>query len=250
MAAEKKTVLEYVKSTLSVMDSDEIDSITDTTESAQIVNMFKDIYYEFVNRGDWKWLERPVQVAGAGIDADNRTTVEVVESIKSITSIRYNVSENSNFSMRPLEYLCVDEFTRRFSSAGDNRVGQDRGGMRFYVVTNKAPEFWTSFDDQTITLNSYKETIDTGYIDPTKFGIMGQVIPEFLLEDDFIPDLPLFAVPILQASLNAAAMRYFKQIDSPTDNKNSAQQMAQLRRADSQTTQKKRYYNVKFGRRC
>ncbi len=48
----KYTLLEIVQSVLSSMDSDEINSIDDTVESQQVVEIVKTVYDDIISRSD------------------------------------------------------------------------------------------------------------------------------------------------------------------------------------------------------
>jgi hypothetical protein len=48
----KYTLLELTQAVLSSMDSDEVNSITDTVESQQVVEVIKTVYDDIISRGD------------------------------------------------------------------------------------------------------------------------------------------------------------------------------------------------------
>lgn len=246
--AVKKTVLEYVQAALSVMDSDTVDSIDDTVESAQIALLFKDVYFEFINREEWSWLNKPVVLDGTVTNPLNPTRVKIPDSVKRVTYLSYDVSSSIlNPEYRELHYLDPIDFVKRFNQGGDDRQLVLVDSFKFYVHTNRQPEYWTSFDDELIHLDAFDSAVDSTIIS-NKLAVYGTVIPEFTVEDAFIPDLPVAQIPMLQHSLNAAAMLHFKQIVSPVDERREQRQLSQMRRQESKT-QQRGYYSAKYGRK-
>jgi len=245
--ATKKTVLEYVKNCLSVMDSDEVDSITDTVESQQVANLLQECFFEFINREEWTWLQQPVTLDGTITGPTRPTQVGIDDNIKKIMYVAYDVSSTGLFEYRELHYLSPVDFVKKFSRGGDDKVAVTVGSFKFYIDTSRQPEYWTSFDDENIVVDAYKASVET-YVDSDKFSVYGVVIPSFTVDDDHVPDVPVAVVPMLQHTLNAAAMLYFKQTSSPVDEQRIVRQLAQLRREESKTRNRD-YAPKKYGRK-
>lgn len=245
----KKTVLQYVKAALSVMDSDLVESIEDTVESRQVADLFYDLYFELINRQEWSWLKKPVTLlAPTVLGPDNVTQLVIPENVKRVTYLSYNIADvGQDTEYRELHYLDPIEFMKRASKSGTDRALISVDSFRFYVDTKRDPEYWTSFDDKVITVDAYNSTQDSRIV-ANKMGVYGVIIPEFLVEDSFVPDLPVAQVPIMQHTLNAAAKLHFKQDISPADEARTSRQLAQLRREESKTRTKV-YYNAKYGRK-
>lgn len=249
----KKTVLQYVQATLGVMDSDEVDSINDTTESMQIAALLYDIYFELINRQEWSFMRGALTVT-SNADTTNPTQCTLPENCKRLRNLAYNIDTAGGFQRQELKYLDPVTFLRRFSggvSAGNRLLVSctDKYGvdLQFYVNTDRMPSFWTSFDDQTIFTDAYNATIEST-LTTQKIIAWGDRIPSFDVEDDFIPDLPDHMIPLLQHTLNGASMQTLKQQESPMDAIRERRQTAQARRAESKLTRKTYYWN-KFGRK-
>ena len=54
----KLTLLEIVQDIMNDMDSDEVNSISDTEESSQIAQIVKTTYFEILGRRDWPHLSK------------------------------------------------------------------------------------------------------------------------------------------------------------------------------------------------
>lgn len=248
--ATKKTVLQYVQSALSIMDSDLVDSIEDTVESRQVADLLYDLYFEFINRQEWSWLKQPVTLlTPIAPGQSSLVQLKIPDNVKKITYLAYDSAKvgATEIDYKELHYLDPIEFIKRASKSGTDRILISVDSFRFYVDTKRAPEYWTSFDDEFVVVDAYDSEVDLR-ISPAKMSVYGVVIPEFLVEDSFVPDLPVAQVSIMQHTLNAAAKLQFKQDISPADEARTARQLAQLRREESKTRNKV-YYNAKYGRK-
>lgn len=244
----KKTVLEYVQSALSIMDSDEVDTISETVESVQVAEQVKETYYELLNRQEWPFLHRPIQLSGAGLP-DLPTRVEVPAGLKRLTTLRYDVGTEGIYSAKEIHYVTPDEFLRRNSLPGDDKqlciVPELR--LQFYVTTNKMPTYYTSFDDEVVYMDAVDLEVEAS-LQTHKISATGYAIPSFVVQDDFVPLLPEEMIPLLQAAVNNACMIYFKQQPSSIDTARELRQLAQARRLQNKFT-KREYYVNRYGRK-
>lgn len=239
----RKTVLNYVQAALNAMDSDNVDSISDTEEALQVANELQDTYYELLNREDWEFLHQPARLTGAG-DLNNPTKLLIDAEIKRFDYIAYVVDGVS----KELCYLSPVEFLKKFSAGGDNRLQvTDGSGVNFYVGTDRAPTYYTSFDDESIVCDSYDSDLEST-LQGASTSCIGVVIPTFSITDTHTPDIPQHMEPLLQSALNAACFVYFKQTQSGKDEQRSLRQLAQARREESKVSRKV-YYNNRYGRR-
>ena len=159
-----KTVLQYVQATLNVMDSDNVDDISDTLESLQVANHFSDVYYELLERQDWAFLHQAIDITAAA-DTSSPTQFSIDSSTRSIDWLRYNTAtDGSEYNPRNLTYIEPEEFVLRFSGGIDSTthtlvtVGSK---IRFYAANNRMPEYWTSFDDETIYMDAYDSDVES-----------------------------------------------------------------------------------------
>lgn len=242
----KKSVLEYVQACLSKMDSDNVDSITDTEEATQVADLLADVYYEFVTRDNWSFLDGGIVVQTLA-DPSRPTAVSIPAEVKRIDKVMYKTVNGTVTRYKELKYLRPNEWLDRFTVSGDSRVLSVVNSLSFYVETDRDPAYWTSFDDSTIVVDAWKQADSTTVL-AADFNITGSTIPEFEVSDDFVPVLPDLAVPYIQNSLNAAAMQSFKQQGSVDDETKLRRQYAMLQRRDA-VTRKETYYEAKYGRR-
>lgn len=243
----KKSVLQYVQDTLSLMSSDEVDSVNDTVESLQVAHLLRDLYLELVLREEWDFRLRPVQIVAAGTPSAP-TRVTLPDNVDRVHTIKYNVSDNSgSFAGRELVYVTPEVFTKaRQKNDSSNHLTID-GGMQFYVGTDRDPTCYTTFDDNVLYLNSYDSSKEAT-VTSSNIVALAYVVPVFEVDDGFVPDLPMNMVPMMQTILNNASMSAFKQTEDGNSVRRETQQTAQARRKHGRI-QERKYFNAGFGRK-
>lgn len=221
----KMTLLDIVQTILNKMNSDEVNSIGDTTESMQVAEEVKTTFYHM-----WGNIEQPYQYnlipLEASIDVTRPTHMRVPENVDSFKWIKYNAGTNSEPNYIDVQYLSPEEFLWRNSKYTDtsySQTVQDFSGSYIVVQSNSAPHYFTLFDDQWVVFNSFDAAVDDT-LQSSKVQAFGQRIPSWLMADDFIPDLPAKHFPQLVAEAAEACSAYFKQMPSYIDQKRARQQ--------------------------
>lgn len=243
----KKTVLEYVQACLSTMDSDQVDAIDEVAESMQVANLLPDLYYELLNRQEWEFLKGPVTLT-ASSDIAHPTQFTAPAGLRRLHQVWYNVAEDGTLSRRELKFLEPADFLRRAGGGANKQLVTDGQQLQYYVATDRHPAFWTTFDDVTVVCDAVKTDVESTLVS-SKVSAYGVAFPEFQVTDDFVPVLPEHMVPLLQATLNAASHRYFKQQASLVDESREQRQLSQAQKRNSTLASREDYYHNKFGRR-
>ena len=124
----------------------------------------------------------------------------------------------------PEEFL--DIVNVRDSSSTDVQVVVDSTNIQLNILNNKAPEYFTSFDDETLVFDSFDSSIDST-LQNSKLQCYGKRSVAFSLDDDFIPDLP---VQMFTYLLNEAKSTCFARIKQVADAKSEQNSISQKRR--------------------
>lgn len=190
------TLLKMVQLILSAADSDEVNSISDTTESMQAVDTIESVYYDIIATADmpdhWDLFE--LQPSG---DPSKPTLMVSPENVGKIEWIQYDISESgaTTANFRPIRPLSRGEFFLRMNGLDTNNADVyqydyivDTGTFNVRGKNNDFPNFYTTTDDNRIIFDNYRADIDTTLVG-NKTKAYGMLIPEFLREDDFVPDL-------------------------------------------------------------
>lgn len=160
------TLLEVVQAVLNDMDSDAVNSISDTEESSQVVSIAKDLFYSMVDELQLPCNKKVIQPDAAGVGYPNY--LKLPDSVKSVDWVRYNcrIDNASDSVYNELVYLTPDEFiytvTKRNSTDTSITVVNDPvSGVPIFVYNDRHPTYWTSFDDKYICCDAHKSSLDT-----------------------------------------------------------------------------------------
>lgn len=248
----KYTLLDIVSDIINDMDGDFISSINDTDEASQVAQIVKTSYQAMMSNRNWPHTARALNVTPSG-DSDFPTYVTLPDNVKEVISVYYDCRKNgvTRMDSKQLKYLDPDDFlrhtNRRNSDDVDSLVILDPTGVKFIISTDKAPEYYTSFDDSTIIFDSYDSEVDST-IQANKTIVRAYIIPTFEMEDDFIPDLPDEAFSALIEEAKSKAMFKLKQTQDIKAEQESSRQNRWLSRK-SWKTHEKDIYPYDYGRR-
>ena len=195
-----KTLLEIVQSTLGSMDSDLVNTIGETIESEQIAITAQEQFLELATYQRVPQFEVLTQLVGLS-DSTKATVMSIPVNATDIKDVRYKKTDSSgNTYFEDVPYVSKEEFldTQLQLRVGESNVGENvlDGNVRIPYRNDKHPECWTSFDDVTLVFDSIDTIVqgdDTLYNDNSL--VLAYIIPEFELNDSFIPQVPVKLFP-------------------------------------------------------
>jgi hypothetical protein len=242
----KLTNLEYVQSILSSLGSDEVNSVSDTTESLQVLNILKTVYFNIISRTLPPEHKQLIQL-DPSLDPDAPTLMYVPDGIKSIEWIKYydsntlpgeegqngfehdlNVdlsSGNSEATPAPgYQYVTIIpvrqflDITAAFNPENDDvgtftftsNLNDFPGTYTFYFKNNKTPQFCTILSNYYVIFDSYDDTQDST-LQSSKTMAYGLVTPHWSNTDSFIPNVDEEQVPLLLNEAKSLAFFELKQ---------------------------------------
>jgi len=212
----KMTLLEMTQDILSDMDSDEINSINDSVESLQVAQIIKSTYYNIIDGRDYDFLYEMFQV-NSNANSATPTHMKLPETIIDLKWIKYNTrtSTDTKDKYLKIKYLNPEDFMeivdRRDSSKSNVTVITDPTGISINVNNDKAPQYFTSFDDEYIVFDSYDSTVDN-VLQKNKTQCYGKRSVAFTLNDTFTPDLPVQMFTYLLAEAKSTCFVTLKQM--------------------------------------
>lgn len=231
----KMTLFEIVSDILNEMDSDAVNSISDTIESEQVAQIVKSCYYEMMGNRNWPHLRKLFQMEHAG-DLTKPNYLKIPDSLKELELFRYECqSEDGNIVQKEIKFEYPDVFLKRISSRNSNNSDIstviDYSGSKLLILNNAAPSYWTSFDDKYIVTDSYDSQEDDT-LKKSKTSCLGYIHPSWTHSDTFIPDLPSEAFPALLAEAKSTSFNSVKQMmNQKAEQKASRQQRWLARKA-------------------
>lgn len=174
------------------MDSDEVNSISDTTESLQVADNAETVYNDLILTADL-----PEQYRLFGLTASGDTDYPIVmyrpDGFETIDWIKYKCTVDSVTSWKLLKPILFDEFLKRQEGllASDTDVDQmslvlDDTTLEILYYNDRSPDWYTTFNDSTIIFNSVDTAVDDT-LQTSKTLCYGQYSTQFLMIDGFIP---------------------------------------------------------------
>jgi hypothetical protein len=230
----KPSLLELVQDILNDLDSDEVNSIDDTVEAQQVANILKQCFQAMVSNRNWKHNRRLIQLEASG-DTNKPNYLKLPERLKELESLSYDKRKEGQTIpvIQEILYKEPDEFLRYVSqrNAGNANVEQviDFSGITLLIYNDRAPQYWTSFDDTYIVCDSYDQAVDTT-LKNDKTACLAYIMPEWEHTDDAIPDLPEEAFVALREEAKSTAFLNLKQMANQKAEQNATRQQRWLAR--------------------
>ncbi len=230
----KKNLLEIVQEILSDMTSDVINSIDDTDEAGQVALIVQSTYDAMIANRNWPHTARVVNLT-ASTDNLLPTHMSIDEEIKEMISVYYDKRRDGETRIRneEVKWKDPDDFLRyinkRDSDGTDTLTVNDSSGVKLLILTNKAPTYFTSFDDDTLVFDSYDSDVDTT-LQSSKTTARAYIIPDFEMTDTHIPDLPKEAFPALIEEAKSKAQFKLNQVQDIKSEQEAGRQQRWLSR--------------------
>lgn len=204
-----KTVLDLVQQILSDMDGDEVNSISETEESEQVARHVIRAFENLVSTRDWLHTRGLVTLTPSG-DADFPTQFTIPSNLKRLDYINYDKarSTDSKKLYLPVEWKEPDSFlryvNRRDNTQPEVQVVVDPSGAEILIRNDQPPSYFTSFDDETIIMDSFDSEVDST-LQQSKVQAQGFLIPTLAMTDNAVIDLPEDALSTLIESATTRA---------------------------------------------
>ena len=163
----KLSLLEIVTDILNDLDSDEVNSISDTIESQQVAQIVKTCFFELIGNRNWPHLRKLVQLESV-IDITKPNYLKLPENTKEMVFFKYDnfTATNPKSKLQEIKWKEPDSFLRMISSR-DSTLSNvtsviDFSGTKLLIVNDQPPTYWTSFSNlariwETRTVSSASE---------------------------------------------------------------------------------------------
>lgn len=230
----KMSLLDMVQEILSDMNSDNVNSISDTEEAEQVARIIRSTFRNLYNDRMWPHTAQMVKLSSMA-DSNRPTHMKMLDSVEEIHLVKYDVrtsvSDPIKFRdilyMEPMDFL--DMVMLRDASKDYAQTVIDIHGTPLIIHTNAPPTYWTTFDDEHMVFDSFDATMDS-VLQEDKTQVYGYVEPDFRFEDDFVPDVPLKYFPYFLSEAKSTCFLKIKEVFSQKDEQNSMRQKGWLSR--------------------
>ena len=215
------TLLDYIQAVASSLDSDEVNSYDDSVESLQIANIIKTVYNDVQARADLPEHFTLFELTASG---DNTKPVLMTRpsTVTAIEWIQYNkvATGDTDPIFEDINFLPINEFVqmqdRLLVSATnvasfEQIIGSEADSITFIYRNDKAPTYYTTFDDYTLIFDSFDTAVDTT-LQKTKTRCYGRKDQSFTMSNNFVPFLDRDLSTLLLNEAKVLAFSELKQV--------------------------------------
>ena len=203
----KKTLLQIVQDILTAMDSEEVNSISETIEADQVASICQIVYYEMINNRQVPEHEELIKLTAAS-DSAYPTHFHYPTDVDKLKCIWYTNNDGKYYEVSwldPFDFLnMIDGIQSDYDTVVDKN-----GGTSLRIKNNAIPRYYTSFDDNWLVFDSYDKTVDTT-LQESKVRTWGVKTPTFTKLDSYTPDMDANMFPYYLAECTSRAMSLFK----------------------------------------
>ena len=215
----KMTLLDLTQDILSDMDSDEVNSISDTVESLQVAKIVKETYYFLIDNKVVPELHSLYTVDSI-TDNTRPTIMKLPTDATLLEWVKYDsvALGDSSPTYRDISFLEPKDFLDVTNSRAvdDDAVDSmtDIGSSTKILIRNdQAPNYWTTFDDEHMVFDAYDSEVDTT-LQSSKTQAFGQKEPSWTMSDTFVPDLDASSFTMLLNEAKSQAFITLKQVSN------------------------------------
>lgn len=210
----RTTLLSMVQSILSDMDSEDVNSISDTVEAQQIASVIQDTYFNLISAREIPEHKQMLKLTSLS-NSQKPTHFRYPNNTKEIEVLFYNTA-TSGSTYTQVYFLEPIDFLNRVDETATNvlQVETVAGEVPVFVYTDRMPKYYTSFDDDNIIMDAYNSSIEST-LQTSKSRAYGTIYPTFSITDDFEPDLDDTMLPYLLAEAKSTCFSLFKSGSDP-----------------------------------
>lgn len=217
--AMKRTLLEMTQDILASLDGDEVTSISDTAESAQVANIIRQNFYELVSTSDLpehqSFFELTETSAASPIIFTKPTDVIFISWIKYDNAETGDPAQYEEIRFKPRDqfFYEMDGLNTEETdvSSFNYTIGSDI--FPFKYKNDVGPLYYTTYDDSTIVFNSIDTSVES-YLKKTKTWCYGLKESSWTQSDAFVPAIDHRLFNLLFQKSKAQAFLELKQMEN------------------------------------
>lgn len=195
------TILEIVQDIMYEIDPDRpVYTIYQSLESEKVANLVVSTYYNIIDGKDWPNLYKSFQLTQSS--ASTPTHMTFSNSVLDVQYIKYNTRlvTDSRDKYQEIKFLEPKAFMAMLDTRDSSAINvvqiTDVTGIYLNIYKDRAPTFYTSFDEKTLIFDAYNADVET-FLKTIKTQCYGKIYPTVVVEDGFYLDLPIEAYSLL-----------------------------------------------------
>lgn len=211
----RPTLLDLTQRILSAMDSDSVNSISDTSEAEQVADIIRETYLDIVEEYDLKTTHTIFKLNASGT-VSRPTHMSLPEGYHSVEWLAYDKRTTAASTQRiftripykdPLEFVATINTRNNDDATVD--VISDPSGVELLIRNDTHPSCWTTFNGTTFVFDSYDSSIDTT-LQSSKSQAYGQVTNDLSITDTTVINLPQELYNLLRNQARETCFEIFK----------------------------------------
>lgn len=204
------------------IDGETINSISDTREASQIATIVKETYQYLLQTREINTRDTIIHFDNV-IDTSKPNYLKYRDTVFEIFDLKYKDLETGKYST--IQWIEPNLFLQKSLSLDpeDENVQQvvEFTGITYFIRNDKQPQYYTSFDDIHIAFDSFNSEYEDTIHDNNVIA-QGRYMPEFLLEDDFVPNMAPQHFPLLLSKSKEVAGVELKEYNNPLESDRAA----------------------------
>lgn len=187
------------------VNASRVDSIHDTDESLKIATIIKETYEEMVLSKEIQTALELFQLQSASNDSA-KTCLIIPDKALTLDIVKYTHKDGRIYSpeyLEPMEFIDMSLGLDTTKDAVETVVDSESNAT-YNIKNDKDPTYYTIMAGKYLVFDSYnKDFEDT--LQGQHALVYGHTLPEFKLEDTFVPDLQEQQFPVLVSRAKTAA---------------------------------------------
>lgn len=207
----KRTLLEMVQSILSDMDSEPVNSISDSIEAQQIASVIEDTYYNMIAARVIPEHQELIKLTSLS-DSTKPTHFQYPSRVKQLDRVAYNIdTQAGRIDYNEIIFIEPVDFLTRMvdNTSGVDQVLDVNAGTTLLIRNDRMPRYYTSFDDLHIVMDAYDSSVEST-LQESKTQAFGTKYPQFTTTDSFEPDIDDTLLPYLLSESKSVCFSLFK----------------------------------------
>lgn len=246
-----RTLLYTVQRVLEKLNLDPVNGIADTEDSLLVAREAESTYYDLLTRAEWKANVDLLKVESLS-DLTLPTGLRLPDDVSKVTSVRYDVTlpTDTQRVIKTIHWLEPEDFLEKSYTLGTDKASTvvcDYKGVPLFVRNDKQPSYYTSFDNETLILDSYGADVENTLIG-SKAVCYGEVEPSWLETDTFVIPVQQSIYPLYLSMLSAACSLYMNSEVNQEDERRQARGISRMRREQNRT-EMEYFPEFKYGRK-
>lgn len=177
------------------MNSDTVNSLSDTIESISCAEVIRQVYYEIVDEYNIPATKKLVALEGLA-DLTKPNYMRLPEDVSSLEWVKYDARVSNTLAKHysPVQWLEPESFlchVNARASTETDRYQIVQYDLNIPLIIDKLhhPQYWTSFDDEYIIFDGYNSVVEST-LQSSKCIAFAEFGQSFSIQDDYIPELP------------------------------------------------------------